>query len=57
MQEIVTADHFGLRIGKKGERVSLFPAEVLGDLRSVNADGYEPNAQSLELLQILLDAS
>jgi hypothetical protein len=39
MQEFVTPNYLGLRIGKKWERVAPFVAEIFRNFHSINANG------------------
>ena len=57
VQEIVLANRFRIRIGQEWKCIARFAAQVLGLLRTVNADGDRTNARVVELLQIFLDAS
>ena len=57
VQEMVAADHCGIRIGKQGECVSGFARQVAGDFRGIHADGHRPHAGMLEFSQVLLYAS
>jgi hypothetical protein len=57
VQQVITANHSGIRIRKDGERVSRLAGEIARDLWRVNADGYRENPGCLEIGQTLFDAS
>lgn len=57
VHQIVAADNVQIGIREKGEAVASLAAQGRGDLRRVNADGDGTNAERLEFLKLLLDAS
>ena len=57
VQEIVTANHFGVGIGEDGKGISGFSGKVPRNFGRVYADGHRTNARCCKLLQVLLDAS
>ena len=57
MQKIVTADYVKVGIREKREGVPGLAAQVRGNLGRVDADGDGANAERLEILELLLDAS
>jgi hypothetical protein len=57
MEQVVTLDDFGIRIGENRESVPRFSRQLTGLFRRVNADGHRTNASRLKLIEIFLDAS
>jgi len=57
VEEVITANHFRLGIGKERKSVSGFAAQVAGDPWCVNADGDGTNAGIVEFTEIFLYAS
>ena len=55
MEEIVTANHSGVWIGKKSKRVAELLPMAAVDLRGINTHSHNPNAARLELRQLLLE--
>jgi len=57
MNQIVTTNHFRVRIRKKRERVTRLLHQVARDFRCVHADGYRTHAGGFKLFQVFLYAS
>lgn len=57
MQQIISADRLRLRIGKKGEAVSVSLAKRARLFRSIDTNGYGPDTRLFELGQPSLDTS
>ena len=57
MQDLVTADHFCVRVREKQKRVALLAAQSLGNAGWIDADRNRKNALSPELGKTLFDAS
>jgi len=55
MQQVIAADHFGVRVREKGKDITLFSGEIARRLRRIDADRRHPNAVRLELAPMLLD--
>ena len=55
MQQIVTTNHFSLRIGKKRKRVTGLLHQVARDFRTVNADRDRPNTRLIKTRQFLFN--
>ena len=57
MHQIVAADDVEIGIGEKRESEAGLAAQVRGDVGRVNAEGDGTNAEGLEFVELLLDAS
>lgn len=55
MQEIVTADHFGLGIGQEGVGKTQLLAMLFGGLRRIDADRNYTNAPRIKVRKPLLE--
>jgi len=57
VQQIVTAYHLRVWIGKKSEGIACLPAQVARDLGRVHADRHRPDACRLKFGQVFLNPS
>jgi hypothetical protein len=55
VQEVVSADYFGVGIGQESVGVASLTAEVLGLARRIDADGHGPDAELFKIGETFLD--
>ena len=55
MQQIVSANDLGLRVGEKGVRIARLATQIARHLGRVHTDRYRAYAQLLNFCQVLLD--
>ena len=55
VQQVVAADGLGIRVREKRIRIAGFAAEVLRLAGRIDADGHGPDAQFLEIREMILD--